>query len=56
MAATWTAVVLVCQAGKLRYVVPALRITNFDDGTALSRFAKSLRSCRSQQENGDGTR
>jgi hypothetical protein len=82
MAATWTAVVLVCQAGKLRYGVPALRITNFDDGTALvrfaagnfrivpvellkstlratfllSRFAKSLRSCRSQQENGDGTR
>ena len=32
-------VVLVRQTRKLRYGVPALHIRNFDDGTALVRFA-----------------
>jgi hypothetical protein len=39
MAATSTPVVLVLQARKLRYGVPALHIRNFDDGTVLVRFA-----------------
>ena len=39
MAATSTLVVLVCQARKLRYGVPALHIRTFDDGTVLFRFA-----------------
>jgi hypothetical protein len=36
---TSTPVVLVRQARKLRYGVPALQIRKFDDGTALVRFA-----------------
>ena len=38
-ATTSTPVVLVLQDRKLRYGVPALHIRNFDDGTALVRFA-----------------
>jgi hypothetical protein len=39
MAATSTPVVLVRQAPKMQYGVPAQHIRTFDDGTALVRFA-----------------